>query len=219
VKKKAVILANGEPPPISLLRAHFKSASMFVCADGGSNTAARYNLKPQLIIGDLDSITAGTLNKFKHVPTRRIAEQNSTDLEKAIRWLIRKNFKDIVVLGALGKRFDHSIGNLSALVKFSRVTQLTFVDNRAELTFVGRSCTFAAPPGTIVSLIPIKPCEGITTTGLKWELKNETLALGFRGGTSNIVNSSPVRIRVRRGDLVLYQLTGHKAVRNRSRSR
>lgn len=217
MKTKALILANGEPPPIALLRAQLKVASIFVCADGGSNIAARYDLMPQLIIGDLDSVSPGTLQKFKHVPTRRIAEQNSTDLEKAIRWLIKKDFRDIVVLGALGRRLDHTVGNLSTLEKFSNVARIRIIDSKAELLHVGRDLTIESPPGSTVSLIPLSRCEGITTDGLKWELRNEILKLGVREGTSNIVKRSPLRIRVRRGDLLLYQLTGQQKVRKQRR--
>ena len=204
MKTRALILANGHPPSKRLLLRLVKQSAVFVCADGGANTAARLGLKPDLIIGDLDSIAPVTLRKFRNVQTRRIADQNSTDLEKALSWVTRKGHKDIVVAGATGRRLDHSLGNLSALVKFSRKARIRFVDDASEVCFVGSEFRFEASPGTVVSLIPLSLCEGIVTHGLKWELKNESLRLGFRESTSNMVKSSPVSIRVRRGDLLLY---------------
>ncbi|MBI3005618.1 MAG: thiamine diphosphokinase [Ignavibacteriales bacterium] len=206
MKKRALILANGRPPTKRLLTKLLNGA-FFICADGGANTAARFGLKPDLIIGDLDSIQASTLRKFSRVPARRIADQNSTDLEKALSWVVRKGFHEIVVVGAAGHRLDHSIGNLSALAKFSRKAKIAFIDDNSELVGVGHSYEFEAPAGTIVSLIPLSLCEGIVTKGLKWELRNESLKLGLRESTSNVVKSSPVTILVRRGDLLLYRLT------------
>jgi thiamine pyrophosphokinase len=204
MKTKILILANGQPPSKRLLLRLLKQSAVFVCADGGANTAVRLGLRPDLIIGDLDSIASETLRKFRSVQTRRIADQNSTDLEKALSWVTRKGYADIVVAGATGRRLDHSLGNLSALVKFSRKAKIRFVDDVSVLCFVGSECEFEAPPGTVVSLIPLSLCEGIVTRGLKWELKNESLRLGFRESTSNMVKSSPVSIRVRRGDLLLF---------------
>ncbi|MBF8249073.1 MAG: Thiamine pyrophosphokinase [Bacteroidetes bacterium] len=204
MKTKALILANGQPPRKRLLLRLLKQSAVFVCADGGANTAARLGLRPDLIIGDLDSIASATLRKFRNVRATRIADQNSTDLEKAFSWATRKGYTDIVVAGATGRRLDHSLGNLSALVKFSRKVRIRFVDDASELCFVGPQYQFDAQPGTVVSLIPLSLCEGIVTQGLKWELKNESLRLGFRESTSNVVKSSLVSIRVRRGDLLLF---------------
>ncbi|MBI4429834.1 MAG: thiamine diphosphokinase [Ignavibacteriales bacterium] len=207
MNERALVLANGKPPTKRLLAKLLKEADAFVCADGGANIAARYGLKPNLIIGDLDSIQAGTLKRFSRVPARRIADQNSTDVEKALSWAVRKGFQEIMVVGAAGHRLDHAIGNLSALAKFSRKAKITFIDDESELVGVGHSYEFDADPGTIVSLIPLSLCEGIVTKGLKWELRNESLKLGVRESTSNVVKSSPVSIMVRRGDLLLYRLT------------
>lgn len=204
--KTALLLANGKSPTKSLLLTCRKRSEFFVCADGGANYAAKLGERPDLIIGDLDSIRASTVKKFQSVTTHRIADQNSTDLEKALSWLIRKNYTEIIVLGATGGRVDHLAGNLSALGKFSKRAHITFVDESGEMRSVGSEMVLEAPVGTTVSLIPLSRCEGVVTNGLKWEIQNGVLELGFREGTSNIVKSSPVTIRVRRGTLLIYQL-------------
>lgn len=203
----AVILANGAPPKKTLLRKALEDAPVFVCADGGANTAAHMGFRPDLIIGDLDSIKSATVRKFRSVTTRRIADQNSTDLEKALAWVIRKGFSEITVFGATGGRVDHLAGNLSALGKYSRKARIRFVDNGGVLSAVGSELTFDAPSGTVVSLIPLSRCEGVVTKGLRWELQNAVLELGIRDSTSNVVQSGPVTVRVRRGTLLLYKLT------------
>lgn len=206
--KTALLLVNGKSPTKTLFRIWRKRSEFFVCADGGANYASVMGERPDLIIGDLDSINAATVRKFRNVTTRRISDQNSTDLEKALAWLIRKNYREIVVLGATGGRVDHLAGNLSALGKFSKWAQIRFIDETGEMRAVGTETTVDAPPGTTISLIPLTRCEGIVTNGLKWELHNGLLELGVREGTSNTIKSSPATIRVRRGILLLYQLNG-----------
>lgn len=206
MNKTALLLVNGKSPTKSLFLSCRKRSEFFVCADGGANYAAEMGERPDLIIGDLDSIKATTVRKFQSVTTRRISDQNSTDMEKALAWLIRKNYTDIVVLGATGGRVDHLAGNLSALGKFSKRANITFIDESGEMRAVGSETVVDAMPGTIISLIPLSKCEGIVTHGLKWDLQNGVLELGVREGTSNVVKSSPATIRVRRGILLLYQL-------------
>jgi thiamine pyrophosphokinase len=208
--KRALILANGESPSARLFNQIHNSDDWFVCADGGANHAARFGKMPHLIIGDLDSITDETLELFKKARIKKLKEQNSTDLEKAFTITIRKGYTDIIVLGATGGRLDHAIGNLSALAKFSRSANIKFIDNSGVFIPVGRSLELNIPVKTTISLLPLSRCSNIITTGLKWNLKNESLQLGQRESTSNIVASSPVTIHVSRGDLILYIMENHK---------
>ena len=201
---QALILANGEPPTKHLLTLLLKSAALFVCADGGVNTAARYGLKPSAIVGDMDSAQATALKKFRSTVVYKIVDDNSTDLEKCLSWVIQEGYHQIMVLGATGGRLDHFIGNLSALVKMSAHATVQFIDDSGEWIFVDRFKNLSIPVGVTVSLIPLSRCDGIVTKGLKWNLNFESLELGVRDGTSNLVVESPVHISVAKGNLVLY---------------
>ena len=202
--KRALILANGNPPSKRLFQKYLASADWFICADGGANTAARFGCPPNLIIGDLDSVKIETLVNFRKSEVKKLKDQNSTDLEKALTAAIRKKCTEIVVLGATGGRLDHAIGNLSALAKFSSKTTLKFIDDIGEFIPIGRKLNFTLPIGTSISLLPLSRCSAIVTTGLKWNLNNESLQLGIRESTSNIVTSSHVSIKVRSGDLIAF---------------
>ena len=207
----AIILANGHAPAKGQLDRHLAEADVFVCADGGANAALKLGVTPDLIIGDLDSILPSTARKFSAVTARRIAEQNSTDLEKALTWVSRNGYREVRIFGATGGRLDHTVGNFSALLKFSRKIDVTLYDADGELSSVGSERVFDVPVGAIVSLLPMTLCEGIMTKGLKWELRYESLALGQREGTSNVVVSQPVTIKVRRGELLFYRVTSGPA--------
>jgi thiamine pyrophosphokinase len=203
---QALILANGARPSKKLFVRELRRSQVFVCADGGANSARMFHTTPDLIIGDLDSVTAETLAAFHSVPIKRMKDQNSTDLEKAIKEVIRKRFTRMTVLGATGGRLDHAIGNLSALAKFSGKATIDFLDDTGFFRFVGRSSEFRIPPATTISLIPLSVCTGITTSGLRWNLRNESLQLGIRESTSNSAATASVRITVRHGDLIAYIL-------------
>lgn len=207
--KRALILANGDPPNKRLLRKYMHTHEVIICADGGANTAMKFGLTPNVIIGDLDSIHPKTLRYFHNVKIKKLADQNSTDLEKAFAYVIQKRFDDIVVLGATGGRIDHEAGNLSALAKFSRRASIKFIDEHGELAYINREQKFHLPLDTTISLIPLSHCAGIVTAGLKWNLNNESLRLGLRESTSNVVVTSPVSIKVRTGDLLVFIVNSH----------
>jgi len=202
----ALVLANGKPPSLALLRALRRRVDVFVCADGGANVAAKASLRPDLIIGDFDSVSAATLRKFRSVPRRRLRDQESTDLEKAISWLLQSGIRSITIAGAMGGRLDHLAGNLSVIGKYSRRADIRAVDDDAELLPVGDRRSLPYEPGTTVSLVPLSKCVGVTTRGLRWELRNAALELGVRDGTSNRIIARPATVRVRRGTLLAYCL-------------
>ncbi len=207
--KRALVIANGEPPKKQLLQSLARDSGVVICADGGANTALKFGILPDVIVGDLDSIHAEALVKFHKVPTYEDRDDESTDLEKAIAWALRQKYDHIVVIGASGRRIDHSVGNLGVLPKFYPDAVIRFIDDLGELVYVGRGITFDAKRSDVISLIPLSRCEGITTQGLKYALDDEALELGVREGTSNVVESTPVTIKVQKGHLLLYKLLAH----------
>ncbi|RPI03181.1 MAG: thiamine diphosphokinase [Ignavibacteriae bacterium] len=210
--KRALILANGKSPSKLLFHNSMVYADWFVCADGGANTAARFGYTPDLIIGDLDSIEKETLKKFSSVKTIKLKDQNSTDLEKALTAVLRKKFKEIIVLGATGGRLDHAIGNLSALAKYSDRAHITFLDIEGIFISVDRILEMNLPAGTIISLLPLSRCTGVITRGLKWNLNGESLELGIRESTSNVMVTSPVTIKVKKGRMIAFVMANHTLI-------
>jgi thiamine pyrophosphokinase len=212
--KCALILANGKPPGKRLLKKYLSSVDLFICADGGANTSVRYNCIPHLIVGDFDSVRNKTLRVFNKVKQRKLNDQNSTDLEKALTAARRNKCSKITVMGATGGRLDHAIGNLSALVKFSHKADIKFVDETGEFIPVGHKLEITLAIGTNISLLPLSRCKKIVTAGLKWNLKNESLQLGVRESTSNIVASPNINIKVGSGDLVVF-IAKHVSTKNK----
>ena len=204
--KQALIIANGDPPQKKRLALLIKRAGAVICADGGANTALKMGITPDAIVGDLDSIRAEALVKFRRVAIYEDGNDETTDLEKAITWAIRSKFDHITVVGASGKRLDHTLGNLGVLPKFYPDAVVTLVDDSGEICYVGREYSFEAKKGDVVSLVPLNRCEDVFTTGLKYALEGEALELGVREGTSNVVVTSPVSIKVKKGHLLLFKI-------------
>lgn len=204
MNKRIIILANGTSPTKQILKQYQEPNDILVCADGGANAAAALSIVPQMILGDLDSITAKTLKLFSKVPIKQIREQNSTDLEKALSYTVAHHFSEAVIFGATGGRADHEFGNFSALSKFSDSIDITFVDQYGKYFSVENETVIQLPVGATISLLPLTLCSGVTTSGLKWNLKNESLGLGVRESTSNVSTSEMVTVKFRTGKLIVF---------------
>lgn len=202
---KALIIANGALPPLQIVRKLVKSADTVVCADGGANAARKLNITPDVIVGDMDSISLATKKFFRGVPLLFIEDQNSTDLEKALEVCIQRGFTTVNVVGATGERVDHTTGSLGCFKKFGRGVELTFFDPIGEISLIRQKTRFRCKKGEKLSLIPLDRCEGVSTKNLKYMLSKEILELGIREGISNEATSSDVSIRVNRGTLLAYR--------------
>ena len=201
----ALIIANGLIPTITIVRRLVSSADIIVCADGGANHARTLHLTPNVILGDLDSLSPSTKKTFNHIPLLYIEDQESTDLEKAIEFCIQRNISTVDIIGATGDRLDHTTGSLGCFKKYGRDIELRIIDTVGRLQCINKSITFTANVGEKISLIPLDRCSGVTTKNLKYPLTNAVLELGVREGVSNEAVSSKVTVRVMKGTLLLYR--------------
>ena len=115
----AVIVAGGEfptaPQPLEVLH----NAPFVVCCDGAADRYIATGCVPDAIVGDGDSISAENREKFAHL-LHIISEQESNDQTKAVRHLMERGMRRIAIVGATGKREDHTIGNISLLIEYAR---------------------------------------------------------------------------------------------------
>ena len=115
----AVIVAGGEFPtalqPLEILQ----SAPYVVCCDGAADRYIATGRVPDAIVGDGDSISAENREKFAHL-LHIISEQESNDQTKAVRYLLEHGMRRIAIVGATGRREDHTIGNISLLIEYAR---------------------------------------------------------------------------------------------------
>lgn len=202
---KALVLCDGLPPGEALFMKNLEQVHLFLAADGGGNIARRFGILPDVVIGDLDSFREKEDDPFEIIEN---PDQGTNDLEKALSLALERGVTDVVVLGATGRRLDQTLKNLSVLKQFNhQFNRILFKDDYGETFLIPEEYSLHLPAGTIVSLFPLSGrVEGVSTQGLKYPLKNQTLENGIRDGSSNRVVSSPIEIRHGSGDLILYIL-------------
>ncbi|MBR5852093.1 MAG: thiamine diphosphokinase [Bacteroidaceae bacterium] len=115
----AVIVAGGEFPTAKQPLQVLKDAPFVVCCDGAADRYIATGCVPDAIVGDGDSISAENRKKFAHL-LHIISEQESNDQTKAVRHLMERGMRRIAIVGATGKREDHTIGNISLLIEYAR---------------------------------------------------------------------------------------------------
>lgn len=204
----AVILANGIAPEAATIEAALEGASLFVCADGGANTARALGLTPDAIVGDFDSATRDTLAHFSDVPLVRDNDLERTDTEKAIEYVLSQGPLEEITLLANAGRLDHLVGHISLLRKFAGRTTVILRDDHGRSWLATGNVELDLPLGTTVSFFAVgAPAEGVTTENFRFPLASVTMALGGRDSLSNVTSGRPARIRIARGELLITVVT------------
>ena len=198
---KCIILANGKPPKKNIItffqgRGH----SELICADGGSNSALKMKLVPNVIIGDLDSISSEALKEFKSVSKLiRLKRQNDTDVEKCLKYSISHKYDEALLVGVTGNRLDHTFCNLGIVLKYFHQIKISLIAEDSFLKSYSGNVELKTFPGETISLYGISPKTKITSVGLKYELKNIALPFGVRESTSNIAKKNLLKLKIANG--------------------
>ncbi len=174
-----VILANGRFPAHIIPLQNLDEAGTVICTDGSADALLQFDRTPHVIIGDQDS-TSLNKNKFKGLWVE-VPGQNRTDLQKTLEWCFLNDLHEVVVLGAMGKREDHSLGNLHVLAEFSEKMNIHFVSDYASIYCCKGKRSFPSIKGQQISIVAIDPVESITTTGLKYALNCESFPPACNG--------------------------------------
>lgn len=169
-----VILANGKFPEHDIPVGTLRSASRIICCDGAAELLVNSGLEPVAIVGDCDSLSSRVIEKYGNI-IFRISEQETNDLTKAVRWCYERGYNDIVILGATGKREDHTIGNISLLAEFAEIVNVKMITDTGIFHPLLKSAGFDSFPGQQVSIFSIDPKTEITSSGLKYPLIHKKL--------------------------------------------
>ena len=164
-----VIVADGIFPRHEIPLGYLENAKRIVCCDGSTQSLVLSGLKPDAIVGDLDSLTDDLAKMYadRIFPDKN---QDTNDLTKAVSWCIDMGYKDIVIVGATGKREDHTIGNISLLAEYVKVLNVIMITDTGILKPFLKSSNISSFPGQQVSIFSIDPETQVTSLGLRYPL-------------------------------------------------
>ena len=208
----AVVVADGEPASEDAGVA--RRADLLVAADGGARWLAAQGLRPNLVVGDLDSLDRREIERLQESGARVVpqpAEKDASDTELAVEAAITAGADRIVLVGAFGgSRVDHELANLMLLVEpaFSQVDlRLQRSSTLVRGISGNRSLVIEAEVGETVTLLPLgSDAIGVSTRGLRYALDQETLLMGRSRGLSNVVIGQPASVSIRAGSLLVIEI-------------
>ena len=203
--KSGLVLLNGRRPSKSLLLRFWQRVDCRVCADGAAKILFEYELTPDIILGDLDSVTSSVIRAFPDTRILKNPDQSTTDGEKAFQFCLENHLRNIYVLGALGKRSDHWLYNIGLLRKERfRDLRLNLYSDTEEILLVRQHIELYEKIGTSISLMPVfGPIKGVTTKGLAYPLTNDLLEFGGISSISNYFSEPSVSIDFPSGEILV----------------
>lgn len=207
-QEPALLIANGEGCDPELLGQLLEWSPFVVVLDHAIWRVFELGIKVDVLLGDFDRNVDFDAIRERQYPIEIIhtPDQNKTDLEKGIDLLIERGFPAVNIVWATGRRADHSITNMTNLVRYKHQIKMVMIDDYSRIfPLVGTFEKWYAQ-GTPISLIPVGVVDGIRTSGLLYNLNDEQLTLGYRTGNSNeSAQDGFVRISAQSGDLLIME--------------
>ena len=204
---KILIIVNGNINQPDFYQDLIKSSDMIICADGGVNHITALKVVPDFVIGDLDSADKGVLKKLaKNNKTQIIddPDQDKTDLELAIKLAHEFNPAEINIIGAMGDRMDHTLGNIISLSKIKKGIKAKIIDEKNEIELVENFCEISGNKNDIVSVIPFGLVRGLNYEGLKWNVKEKEVDFGWLG-VCNRLDDNKAKINLESGRVLVIR--------------
>lgn len=148
----AVILAGGDYPTAELPTQILREAPYVACCDGGANEYIARGFMPDIIIGDGDSLDPTYRERYAHL-VHHNPDQETNDQTKAVQYLHAQGMRRIAIVGATGKREDHTIGNIALLMEYMRMgLEVRSYTDHGVFVPCRDTHTFPCRPGQQVSI-------------------------------------------------------------------
>jgi thiamine pyrophosphokinase len=183
---------------------------LIICCDSGARHLWKTGIKPDVIIGDMDSIEPDHLASYSKQGVKIIkypVNKDFTDTELALDYALGLKPDSIFIWGALGGRIDHTLANVFLLCKGQEKGIKTYlIDEYGEAFVLDKETSFINEAGKTVSLLALSPeVTGINLTGFLYPLKEGTLVMGDSRGISNVINDARAGINIRQGKLLVIR--------------
>ena len=173
-------------------------------ADGAGVRLNKLDIEPDYIVGDLDTFDKSRLaGKNISSTVIRMPDQETNDFEKTLKFAQSKQNETLLIVGIHGGVLEHTLNNWSVFMRYAKMMDLCIYDKGRYGIPAFDSISMDLKQNEIISLIP-QPKAVLTTHGLKWELNNENIELGYREGARNIAINGEVNIEIHSGSLLIF---------------
>ncbi|MCO6175949.1 thiamine diphosphokinase [Flavobacterium sp. NRK F10] len=207
-QEPALIIANGASCSIELMGQLLEWSPYVIVLDSAMDRVLELGVKVDVLLGDFDRDFDPGSYKDSQYPLEIIhtPDQDKTDLEKAFDFLIEKGHQAVNVIWATGKRADHTITNITNIVRYRNSLKIVILDDHSKIFLLPQKFQKWYPKNTPLSLIPIGKVSGIHSQNLFYPLKDDELTIGYRTGSSNhTTEDGIVVIEHQQGDLLLME--------------
>ena len=198
-----VIVGNGETPQGEIPTRFLQRAEVIVCCDGALDKLLKISVKPDVVIGDCDSISEERRQQFKDIIIED-KDEECNDLQKALKYCKRENYKHIAVLGASGLRDDHQLANLSILNMYAEQMDLIMVSNYGLFSFISEDTTFSSTPRQEVSVFSFDGQAEFTFSGLQYPVHQRRFAQLWEGSL-NIALGERFTVKISNGRGLVFR--------------
>ena len=184
-----------------------------IAVDAGLEVLRHLHLTPDEVVGDFDTVDAGLLEEYQRHPGIHFdmhkPEKDETDTELALLSAARAGCSEADILGALGGRMDHAIGNIQLLYQFFlQGMEISIYDAQNRIYLIGGRRVFrkAELYGKYISFLPLtETVSGLTLRGFKYPLNRRTIALGTSLCISNELKKEEGVLELERGVLICVE--------------
>jgi len=200
---RTVILADGDFPKQDIPLLLLKNARRIICCDGATEKLLMFGRKPESIVGDLDSISEELKQRFSPILFQN-PEQETNDLTKSVRFCIEHGWKEITILGATGKREDHTLGNLSLLAEYGKTAHIQLLTDYGVFVPQYESAVYESYCGQQVSIFSLNPTTLLSTQNLVYPLEKRRLTSWWQG-TLNESSGETFSIAIDSGEILVFR--------------
>ncbi len=207
-QEPALLIANGEACNFDLLGQLLEWSPTVVVLDSAIWRVLDLDIKVDVLLGDFDRDLDLDAIRAQQYPLTIVhtPDQDKTDLDKGIEYLIEQGFPAVNIVWATGRRADHSLTNMTNIVRYKDQIRIVMIDDHSKIFPLVGQFEKWYEAGTPISLIPVGTVTGFTSEGLKYNLQDETLTLGYRTSSSNeAAQDGFVRIQAETGDLLIME--------------
>ena len=188
---RCVIVAAGEIHNYGSAISFLRKDDYFIFCDGGLSHAESLGIKPNLIVGDFDSCDSDVLSKYEEQCEiiKLPREKDDTDTLYAVKLAVERGYNDFLLLGAMGGRFDHALGNISILLYLEGLgKKAVLIDDYSVMQIAGRKPLLIKDNCSYFSVLTVAgDVSGVTIKNAKYPLENASLSADFQLGISNEV--------------------------------